>query len=564
MITSCEAQFFPQSLSFDRVLADVPCSGDGTSRKNIGIWKQWNQLGALALHSLQFDIAWKGCALLKVGGYICYSTCSQNPVENEAVVAELLRRANGSLELVDKKLEGFKTRPGISTWKVLAEEKSNRQMKNEQKKNNAKMRQRREEFEKKNEQEASVGDDKKEDGEKDTTSETNSEAAVDTTENETNEDSAESNKPRIFQSPDSWDEETLIGLAESAGLKYYKTVDDVPDKMKKRIRPSCFPPTEEEAKRFHLEKCLRCLPQDNDTGGFFTALLKKVGPISNKEARMSRRAVDEKQVEDSEPELKKAKPNPEIESDGLDRSDAMTTEEADDLPAGDDDDDDDDSNGQKPDRDLKGNRLEVNGTKKKHKDLGRDDFVPADRKILDDIATYYGFSEDFPKDQYMIRACGEAKVLYYIGKSVKENFIDKGIQKRVTIINSGVKGFVRNNKDTEGTYRISQEGVHFLVPYMAKRKIVAETEDFTRCLDGNGKPIELSEFSEEFSDAARSSAVGSLVVLLKGYENDLSRKMILTMWRCRGDKINCLVSKVEIDGMRSKLAAIKEEKASSS
>ena len=36
LVTSAEAQFFPQSLSIDRILADVPCSGDGTSRKNIG------------------------------------------------------------------------------------------------------------------------------------------------------------------------------------------------------------------------------------------------------------------------------------------------------------------------------------------------------------------------------------------------------------------------------------------------------------------------------------------------------------------------------------------------
>jgi 16S rRNA C967 or C1407 C5-methylase (RsmB/RsmF family) len=160
LITSCDAQFFPQSLSFDRVLGDVPCSGDGTSRKNIGIWKHWNQLGPLALHSLQFDIAWKGVALLKVGGYLCYSTCSQNPVEDEAVVAELLRRANGSLELVDAQLEGFKTRPGLSAWKVLAEAKSNRQVKNEHKKSNAKMRKRREEFEKKKLEGALADEDK--------------------------------------------------------------------------------------------------------------------------------------------------------------------------------------------------------------------------------------------------------------------------------------------------------------------------------------------------------------------------------------------------------------------
>lgn len=43
----------------------------------------------------------KGLDLLKKNGLAVYSTCSLNPVENEAVVAEILRRANGAVELVD-------------------------------------------------------------------------------------------------------------------------------------------------------------------------------------------------------------------------------------------------------------------------------------------------------------------------------------------------------------------------------------------------------------------------------------------------------------------------------
>jgi 16S rRNA C967 or C1407 C5-methylase (RsmB/RsmF family) len=47
-----------------------------------------------------------------------YSTCTFDPIQNEAVVAELLRRNPGSLELVDVSaaLPGLIRRPGLTTW----------------------------------------------------------------------------------------------------------------------------------------------------------------------------------------------------------------------------------------------------------------------------------------------------------------------------------------------------------------------------------------------------------------------------------------------------------------
>ncbi|CAG8730720.1 5819_t:CDS:2, partial [Dentiscutata heterogama] len=37
-------------IQFDRILADVPCSGDGTLRKNFLIWKNWGIGSAVGLH----------------------------------------------------------------------------------------------------------------------------------------------------------------------------------------------------------------------------------------------------------------------------------------------------------------------------------------------------------------------------------------------------------------------------------------------------------------------------------------------------------------------------------
>lgn len=45
--------------------------------------------------SLQRQILKRGSELLAVGGKLVYSTCSFNPIENEAVVASVLRESEG-------------------------------------------------------------------------------------------------------------------------------------------------------------------------------------------------------------------------------------------------------------------------------------------------------------------------------------------------------------------------------------------------------------------------------------------------------------------------------------
>ena len=49
-----------------------------------------------------------------------YSTCSFNPVENEAVVAAVLEATGGAMRLVDVSgnLPALKRRPGLNAWKV--------------------------------------------------------------------------------------------------------------------------------------------------------------------------------------------------------------------------------------------------------------------------------------------------------------------------------------------------------------------------------------------------------------------------------------------------------------
>ena len=110
-------------LKFDRILADVPCSGDGTCRKNPNVWKDWNPGNAIGLFSTQLRILTRAISMLRVGGKVVYSTCSMNPVENEAVVAAAIERCGGQsrVELVDcsDALPNLERRQGLTSWKVM-------------------------------------------------------------------------------------------------------------------------------------------------------------------------------------------------------------------------------------------------------------------------------------------------------------------------------------------------------------------------------------------------------------------------------------------------------------
>ncbi|OCH92740.1 S-adenosyl-L-methionine-dependent methyltransferase [Obba rivulosa] len=113
-------------LLFDRILCDVPCSGDGTMRKNVGIWKHWQPMDGNGLHGLQLRILQRAMRMLQKDGRIVYSTCSLNPVENEAVVAAALQ-SMPEFELVDvsNHLPELIHRPGLTTWKPTVDRSIN-------------------------------------------------------------------------------------------------------------------------------------------------------------------------------------------------------------------------------------------------------------------------------------------------------------------------------------------------------------------------------------------------------------------------------------------------------
>lgn len=103
-VVAADACHLPFSFTFDRILADVPCSGTGTLARNPEI--KW-RLKAEDLHDLQsrqVAILKSALAQLARRGRLVYSTCSLEREENEEVVKAVLE---GTVEfkVVDLKSE---------------------------------------------------------------------------------------------------------------------------------------------------------------------------------------------------------------------------------------------------------------------------------------------------------------------------------------------------------------------------------------------------------------------------------------------------------------------------
>ena len=140
LINSSDARFFPTlrhwagfKVKFDRIVCDVPCDGDGTLRKlSSREWQAWSISHHLSLHKLQLRILMRALELVRKGGRVVYSTCTLDPVENEAVVMSAILQMgakvggiSGEYRIVPPKeyldpdaLQAFPFTKGATHWVV--------------------------------------------------------------------------------------------------------------------------------------------------------------------------------------------------------------------------------------------------------------------------------------------------------------------------------------------------------------------------------------------------------------------------------------------------------------
>lgn len=404
------------TLKYDRVLCDVPCTGDGTLRKNPDIWMKWNTANGNNLHGVQFRIAKRGLELLNVGGRLVYSTCSLNPVENEAVMHRLIVESDGAVQLVDisERLPGLVYSKGVSVW-----------------------------------------------------------------------------------------------YPASRDLQMYEKFSDVPEQWHCQVNPNMFPPDPKEAHTFHLDRCIRILPHHQNTGGFFVAVLEKVRLLPwESVASLSQLKPWESTTQSTSNEPSCAV-NPE--------ETAVTNFEDD-----------------KQQRDSPTNGPE----RKKRKIHGfqgyREDpfvFFKEDEPVWPSIRDFYDISPELQFNCLLTRCVvGKKKNIYFVTPAVRD--IVNNNQTKIKIINTGVKTFARcDNKGMHCCFRIAQEGLGSIEPFIGSKRRVRITKSDIMILMNNNDPKfppETTLLDVETQERLGEISQGSCVLEYRG-EDGLN--ITLVGWR---------------------------------
>ncbi|XP_020675074.2 tRNA (cytosine(34)-C(5))-methyltransferase [Dendrobium catenatum] len=569
IVTNHEAQFFPSCLlqgelkkdilQFDRVLCDVPCSGDGTLRKAPDIWRKWNAGMGNGLHRLQVEIAMRGVTLLKVGGRMVYSTCSMNPVENEAVVAEILRRNKGSVELLDvsHELPGLVRRPGLKTWKVrdkglwLAAYEdvpiSRRGVIFPSMFPSDQSCLKKFQCDSQDVMDSSAVENKCSFELKD--------HLVNIIDPDNELKKIKNNATLVDVSKDAIKREDDKGVGASQ--------DDL-NEMKARVSS------------FDLERCMRILPHDQNSGAFFIAVLRKISSLHDDSVKRIGQSTRKRNTQKGTTSL------------GLERDDQLVAEAASGLNSTDElssvVSEETGFRSQGPDPYSKDDEAEkvvafdkigddsseTRQTKgvlqMQGKWRGVDPVVLfRDENTINSIRSFYGISDLFLLDGHLVTRnidANHVKRIYYVSKSVHDILeLNFKVGEKLKITSLGLKVFERQScKDASTTcmFRLSSEGLPLLLPYIGKQILCASLADFRHLLQY--RTIKFPDFvDDDFREKASILMSGCCVIVLKQgnektyqYSAD-SSAIAIVCWKGKTN-LSIMVSQLDSQQLLDRLA----------
>jgi 16S rRNA C967 or C1407 C5-methylase (RsmB/RsmF family) len=90
--------------SYDRVLADVPCSAERHHLQD-GAEEKWTLKSSKRLSIRQHAILCSAIDSTRSGGRIVYSTCSLSPLENDGVITKLMKSRKNEFQIIKSNRE---------------------------------------------------------------------------------------------------------------------------------------------------------------------------------------------------------------------------------------------------------------------------------------------------------------------------------------------------------------------------------------------------------------------------------------------------------------------------
>ena len=106
LVTNCYPKDYRKAkMTFDLILCDVPCSGEGMFRKDQATIREWSEQNVEKCWQLQRDIVSDAWACLNDGGILIYSTCTFNTKENEENIRWILSEYDAEVVPIDVKPE---------------------------------------------------------------------------------------------------------------------------------------------------------------------------------------------------------------------------------------------------------------------------------------------------------------------------------------------------------------------------------------------------------------------------------------------------------------------------